>query len=93
MSDPSPSAAPPSPTRGRGVAARLLDVATAAAATAAGGAIGVIVHESNAALIARYGRRGFRRVGSRRVTDHHAYPAGSELVALKLDAKLDGSAA
>ena len=72
--------------RGRGVAGRLLGVAIAAARAEAR-AVGVIVHDANERLIARYERLGFVRVASEAVESHHSYPPGSSLIGLRLSAQ------
>ena len=69
--------------RGDGIAGRLLDVATVAASATSQHAIGVVVHESNAALLRHYERRGFQRAGTEAVLAHHSYPVGSTLLALR----------
>ena len=68
---------------GRGIATRLLDVATIAADRVASGVIGVIVHESNGRLIGHYAGRGFAEVAREPVRSHVAYPPGSMLLALR----------
>ena len=76
--------------RGRGIAARLLDIAEGAAAALGERALGVIVHEDNRALLDHYRRRGFEGIARKRVREHVAYPVGSELVALRKPLRTSG---
>ena len=69
--------------RGRGIARELLDVAARAARTVEAPTMGVIVHESNARLVAHYAARGFREIAREPVVAHHAYPVGSALIGLR----------
>ena len=71
--------------RGRGVAARMLDLAEGVAGRERA-RLGVIVHEANERLIASYQKRGYRSMATEPVLFHVSYPIGSLLVALRREA-------